>query len=49
MSSEVLVPQAALTDRDRCDSMAVGDEVAISVRNVGRIYYLYDRSQDRLK
>jgi hypothetical protein len=49
MSSEVLVPQAALTDRDRCASVAVGDDVAISVRNVGKTYYLYDRSQDRLK
>ncbi len=25
------------------------DDVAISVRNVGKMYYLYDRPQDRLK
>jgi len=49
MSSEVLVPQAALIDRDRCDSTAVADDVAISVRNVGKMYYLYNRPQDRLK
>ena len=40
MSSEVLVPQVALADRDRGDSTAVGDDVAISVRNVGKMYYL---------
>lgn len=49
MSSEVLVPQVSLTDRDRSDSTAVGDDIAISVRNVGKMYYLYDRPQDRLK
>jgi hypothetical protein len=49
MSSEVMIPRAALTDRDRCDSTAVGDDVAISVRNVGKMYYLYNRPQDRLK
>jgi lipopolysaccharide transport system ATP-binding protein len=49
MLSEVLIPQAALADRDRSDSKVVGDEVAISVRNVGKMYYLYDRPQDRLK
>ena len=42
MSSEVLVPQAALTDRDRCDSMAVGDDVAISVRNLGKLTAVFD-------
>jgi lipopolysaccharide transport system ATP-binding protein len=49
MSSEVLIPQAALPDRDGSDSKVVGDEVAISVCNVGKMYYLYDRPQDRLK
>jgi len=49
ISSEVLVPQAALTDRDGCDATAVGDDVAISVRNVGKMYTLYNRPQDRLK
>jgi lipopolysaccharide transport system ATP-binding protein len=49
MSSEVLISQVPVTDRDRSDSTAVGDDVAISVRNVGKMYYLYDRPQDRLK
>jgi hypothetical protein len=49
MSSEVLIPQAALTDMDRCDPTATGDDVAISVRDVGKMYYLYNRPQDRLK
>jgi ABC-type polysaccharide/polyol phosphate transport system ATPase subunit len=49
MSSEVLVPQVALADRNRWNSTAVDDDVAISVRNVGKMYYLYDRPQDRLK
>lgn len=49
MSSDALTPQVALTDRDRGDSTAVGDDVVISVRNVGKMYYLYDRPQDRLK
>jgi lipopolysaccharide transport system ATP-binding protein len=49
MSSEVLVPQAALTDRDRGDSTATDGDIAISVRNVGKMYTLYDRPQDRLK
>ena len=26
-----------------------GDDIAISVCNVGKMYYLYDRPQDRLK
>jgi hypothetical protein len=37
MSSEVLVPQVALADRNRWDSVAVSDHVAISVRNVGKM------------
>ena len=41
--------QVALIDGDRCDSTAVGDDIGISVRNVGKMYYLYDRPQDRLK
>jgi lipopolysaccharide transport system ATP-binding protein len=49
MSSEVLVPQEALTDRDRGDSTATVGDIAISVRNVGKMYTLYDRPQDRLK
>jgi hypothetical protein len=49
MSSDMLIAQVTLTDRDRSDSTAVGDDVAISVRNVGKMYYLYDRPQDRLK
>jgi len=36
MSSEVLTSQVALTDRDRGDSTTVGDDIAISVRNVLR-------------
>jgi ABC-type polysaccharide/polyol phosphate transport system ATPase subunit len=49
MSSEMLVSQAALADRDGWDATAVGDDVAISVRSVGKMYYLYNRPQDRLK
>ena len=49
MSSEVLIPQVTLTDRDSGSSTAVGNDIAISVRNVGKMYYLYDRPQDRLK
>jgi len=49
MSSEVLTSQVALVNRDRGDPTAVGDDVAISVRNVGKMYTLYDRPQDRLK
>jgi len=49
MSSEMLVSQAALADRDGWDATAVGDDVAISVRNVGKMYYLYERPQDRLR
>lgn len=37
MSSDMLVPQVALTDRDRCDSTAVGNDIAISVRSVGKM------------
>jgi len=49
MSSEMLIPQVTLADRDRSDSTAVDDDVAISVRSVGKMYYLYDLPQDRLK
>ena len=49
MSSEVLIPQVTLTDRDSGSSTAVGNDIAISVRNVGKMYYLYNRPQDRLK
>jgi len=47
MSSEVLVPQVTVTDRG--DSTATDGDIAISVRNVGKMYTLYDRPQDRLK
>ena len=49
MSSEVLAPQMALMDRDKGDPTTMGDDIAVSVRNVGKMYYLYDRPQDRLK
>jgi lipopolysaccharide transport system ATP-binding protein len=47
MSSEVLVPQVTLDDQERHRPM-YGD-IAISVRNLGKMYHLYDRPQDRLK
>ena len=49
MSSEVLIPQVTLTDRDSGSSTAVGNDIAISVRNVGKMYSLYNHPQDRLK
>jgi len=49
MLSEMLASQVALTDRDRGDSTTVGDDIAISVHNVGKMYTLCNRPQDRLK
>jgi lipopolysaccharide transport system ATP-binding protein len=47
MSSEVLVPQMTLDDQERHSPMH-GD-IAVSVCNLGKMYHLYDRPQDRLK
>jgi lipopolysaccharide transport system ATP-binding protein len=33
----------------RSQAQSLGDDIAISVRNVGKMYTLYDRPQDRLK
>jgi len=49
MSSDVLVPHVALTNRDKCGLTAVDRDIVIAVRNVGKMYYLYDRPRDRLK
>jgi hypothetical protein len=46
MSSEVLVLQAALTNRDRWDATAVGDDVSISAqRPAAEIRYLVFRTR----
>jgi lipopolysaccharide transport system ATP-binding protein len=47
MSSEVLIPQATLEDQER--HRPTHGDIAISVRNLGKMYHLYDRPQDRLK
>jgi lipopolysaccharide transport system ATP-binding protein len=49
MSSKVLVPQVTLGNEEGYGLTATDGEVAISVRNLGKMYYLYDRPQDRLK
>ena len=49
MSSEVLIPQVTLDNEEGYSLTATGDDVAISVRNVGKMYTLYNRPQDRLK
>ena len=50
MSSEVLIPQATLGNNEEGHGLTATDsDIAISVRNVGKMYYLYDRLQDRLK
>lgn len=50
MSSEVLIPQATLGNSEEGHGLTATDsDIAISVRNLGKMYYLYDRPQDRLK
>ena len=50
MSSEVLIPQATLGNNEEGYGLTATDsDIAISVRSVGKMYYLYDRPQDRLK
>jgi lipopolysaccharide transport system ATP-binding protein len=49
MSSEVLIPQATLGNEERSSHTATDGDIAISVRNVGKMYHLYNRPQDRLK
>lgn len=49
MSSEVLIPQATLGNEERSGHTATDGDVAISVRNVGKMYHLYNQPQDRLK
>ena len=48
MSDRVLSPPSNLVGSNDREPIPA-DDVAISVRNVGKMYYLYDRPQDRLK
>jgi hypothetical protein len=45
--STVSVSPSVLGARSQAQSL--GDDIAILVRNVGKMYTLYDRPQDRLK
>jgi lipopolysaccharide transport system ATP-binding protein len=49
MLSKVLIPQVTLDNEEGYGLTATDGDVAISVHNVGKMYYLYDRPQDRLK
>jgi lipopolysaccharide transport system ATP-binding protein len=48
MLAEVLPPQGTSGER-RYSITATNDDIAISARNLGKMYHLYDRPQDRLK